>query len=93
MTTNKLTPFERRLDAQGRVTSWPLRRRAVQLEVIAYLASKFDPDRVYREREVNELLRQWHLFDDPALLRRELFELGYLSRRPDGTDYKLRVAD
>lgn len=39
------------------------------------------------EREVNTRLREAHLFDDPAILRRTLVSLGMISRNPDGTDY------
>lgn len=78
------------LDDQGRITDWPnLKRhkRDAQEAVIAYLASKFERDRRYREREVNEVLQTWHTFGDWAMLRRELFEAGYLDREKDGSFY------
>ena len=39
------------------------------------------------EREVNEVLKQWHTFEDWALLRRELFMYKFLKRYKDGTQY------
>lgn len=77
------------LDESGRVVGWPSKRnrRGAQRLVLAYLASKFEHGRDYREREVNEILRAWHTFDDHALLRRELFEAGLLLREKDGSRY------
>jgi chloramphenicol O-acetyltransferase type A len=81
--------IETYLDEEGRVTTWPSRkRRLVQIAILEYLASKFETDRFYKEKEVNEIIRQWHLFDDHALLRRELFESKLLTRELDGTNYR-----
>lgn len=51
------------------------------------LASKFEAGRVYREKDVNEILKSWHTFDDHALLRRELVEKRHLARKLDGSEY------
>ncbi|MDX1995432.1 MAG: DUF2087 domain-containing protein [bacterium] len=77
------------LDAEGRVTRWPTRKGtfADQELVLAYLATKFEAGKVYTEREVNDVLRQYHTFEDWALLRRELFERGYLNREKNGSLY------
>ncbi|MBC6938266.1 MAG: DUF2087 domain-containing protein [Chloroflexi bacterium] len=74
------------LDGEGRVLRWPS-KRSIQRQVIDYLAGKFEIGRDYTEREVNALLNRHHTFDDAALLRRELFELGYLNREKDGSKY------
>jgi hypothetical protein len=81
-----IQPF---LDAEGRLSSWPSSKRGKGLQEMAleYLADKFEPERRYTEREVNELLNAHHTFGDPALLRRELIERGYLQRKKDGTQY------
>ena len=76
------------LDAEGRVTQFPARRKK-QLAVLQYLAGKFAPGRVYTEREVNEVLLAWHTFRDPATLRRELYDFHFLNRTPDGRTYEL----
>jgi hypothetical protein len=80
------------MDEQGRVQRWPTGKgkRAVQAAIMDYLASKFESDRIYHEREVNDLLNQWHMFEDWAMLRRELFSRGYLGRKLDGTQYWLK---
>lgn len=82
------------LDSDGRVTRWPARRhvQSDQAAIMAYLATKFDPERVYTEREVNVVLKEWHTFGDWALLRRELYERHYLDRTPDGREYRVRTA-
>ncbi len=74
------------LDSEGRLTQWPA-KRSIQQVALDYLAGKFEADKTYTEREVNALLKQWHTFEDWALLRRELFERGLLNRKPDGTEY------
>jgi hypothetical protein len=81
-------PLKKYLDAEGRVTRWPGQKYVADRRlIIAYLADKFETGRDYTEREVNALLNQYHTFEDWALLRRELFEQGYLNRVNDGTRY------
>ncbi|QPC82419.1 DUF2087 domain-containing protein [Phototrophicus methaneseepsis] len=77
-------------DAQGRVNRWPSTKDTdEQMAVRRYLASKFEPGRTYTEREVNDILNQWHTFEDWALLRRELFMYQLIARYKDGTSYWL----
>ena len=73
-------------DDEGRLISWPS-KRTLQLLVLDYLATKFEVGLVYSEKEVNALLKSWHTFGDPALLRRELYERGLLNRHKDGAEY------
>lgn len=78
------------LDADGRVARWPTRkgdRLVGQQLVLEYLITKFEPHRTYTEREINDILRQWHTFEDWATLRREMFERRMLGRTPDGRQY------
>ncbi len=49
--------------------------------VLERVATRFEPDKTYQERDVNALLRP--VFDDVASLRRALVDLGYLRRRGD----------
>ncbi|MEX2080798.1 MAG: pyridoxal 5'-phosphate synthase glutaminase subunit PdxT [Dehalococcoidia bacterium] len=78
-----LAPF---FDRAGRLARWPT-REAPQRAATAWLATQFEPDRRYSEAEVNILLDQHHTFHDPALLRRMLFDLGYVDRERDGGAY------
>jgi len=77
------------LDERGRVGRFPTRKKHThdQTLILEYLATKFEVGREYTEREVNALLNEWHTFQDWALLRRELFEQGYLNRLLDGSVY------
>lgn len=78
----------RLVDEKGRVTRWPGSKDTDdQMVVREYMASKFEAGRTYTEREVNDILKQWHTFEDWALLRRELFMYKFLKRYKDGTQY------
>jgi hypothetical protein len=80
-----LKPF---LNSEGQVAQWPA-KRPKQAVVLEYLASKFEANHSYTETEVNDILKEWHTFEDWALLRRELFDKGYFDRELDGSDYQL----
>jgi biotin operon repressor len=81
-------PLELRrfLDSEGRVSSWPAKRKDQRL-VLRYLAARFAPEQRYTEREVNALLNQWHTFGDPATIRRDMYDDGLLHRTRDGGGY------
>ena len=76
------------LDGEGRLVKFPA-KHLMQQEALAYLAGKFQPGQDYTEKEVNELLLQWHTFGDPATLRRELYDNRYMDRDPYGQSYRL----
>jgi hypothetical protein len=71
----------------GRLMRWPS-RRADQIAVLWVLWSKFPSASDLPESDVNAFLRDIHLFGDHALLRRELCDLGLLSRTPNGSVYR-----
>lgn len=75
-------------DRAGRLRQWPVKQRLQRLAV-AYLATRFEAGRVYSERQVNLVLRDWHTFGDWALLRRMLYDWGYLDRDATGRRYWL----
>ena len=62
----------------GRLVSIPT-ARAKRLVVLDWLAGRFEPGRVYPEREVNLVLGMVH--PDTAALRRYLVDEGFLERR------------
>ncbi len=76
------------LDAKNRLKLFPARRK-MKIYCLFYLEQKFDPQTQYTEREVNDLLLCWHTFGDPATLRRELHDYGFLDRSVDGRRYRL----
>lgn len=74
------------LDREGRVSVWPTKRRFKPL-VLKYLSNYFEKGRRYSEKEVNDILNEHHTFDDPALLRRELYDNKFLNRTRDCREY------
>ena len=54
---------------------------------MGFLSTKFVEDKIYSEKEVNEILNKWHTFVDWPLLRRELVDRGYLARETGGYKY------
>ncbi|MGC4191889.1 MAG: metalloregulator ArsR/SmtB family transcription factor [Thermomicrobiales bacterium] len=53
-------------------------QRKRRVIILQHIMERFEPDRTYPEREVNEILRPVH--DDVATLRRELVDYGYMLR-------------
>ncbi|GET39856.1 DUF2087 domain-containing protein [Microseira wollei] len=84
------------LDEEDRLKEWPSKRnkgKSQQL-VLEYMASKFYQEVKYTEKEVNALLNQYHTFNDPALLRREMVERKLLARMRDGSaDWRPSVSE
>ena len=74
-------------DAEGRLQRWHSRRKIQDLCLWVFWA-RLPSGTSLSEREVNRLLRAEHLFDDPALLRRMMFNLGMVTRNRDGSDYR-----
>ncbi len=85
-TTNAPAELRGLIDAQARVVRWPTKRKEQHM-ILDYLASQFERDKQYSEKEVNALLQQWHLWNDPALLRRELVDGHWLDRTKNGARY------
>jgi hypothetical protein len=62
----------------GRLTGIPA-PRSKRLVLLNFLAGRFEPGKVYPERDVNGVLREYHA--DVAALRRYLVDEGFLERR------------
>lgn len=75
-------------DQEGRLTLFPAKRRN-KLISLFYLATKFEPDIIYTEKQINEIIEANHTFQDKWLLRRELINVGLLCRLTDGSQYWL----
>ena len=90
------------LDTDGKLTSYPAKFKLKILSLF-YLASKFEINKKYTEKEVNELLKLWHTFNDWAMLRRDLYDRNFLDRekncslywleekQPELKDFKLEI--
>jgi hypothetical protein len=66
------------VDGEGRIRELPARAAKREL-VLEYVAARFEPDREYAEREVNDVLLE--LYDDYVTLRRFLVDAGLLTRK------------
>jgi len=69
---------------RGQLTHLPARHEA-RLEVLAWLAARFEPGRTYSEAEVNNVLRGEEV--DHVTLRRYLVDYRFLER--DAGIYRL----
>ena len=70
----------------GIITRWP--KKPLDKEVvIKYLAEKIKSKISYTEKEINKIISIHHLFNDVALLRRELVSRNVLRREDDGSKY------
>ncbi len=74
------------MDSTNRVKVWPAKKLS-KLLVLEFLISKFQREVNYSEADVNSILNKHHSFDDCSLLRRELFENGFLGRTRDCRKY------
>jgi hypothetical protein len=83
----ELQKLSRYFDANGRWIRWPT-KFSHQDPCLWVLWSKVPPRRTFSEREITELLTANHLFEDPALLRREMSERGMMTRTLDGRVYR-----
>lgn len=80
---NELKSF---IDGKGKFKQWPSKRKK-QILMLEFMAEKFETGIDYTEKEVNEILNNFHTFNDSAILRRELFEQNFLDRTEDGSRY------
>lgn len=83
----KLRALIRLFDATGRLTVWPS-RRGRQVLCLWVLWSAVPARQVFDEPGITRFLAALHLFGDPAMLRRELCDLGLLTRTPDCRQYR-----
>jgi len=81
-----MSKFDSLLNDQGKVTRWPA-KYALKLEVIKYIGDKFEKGHTYNEKEVNNIINQWHTFGDYFIIRRGLVDYKLLARTKDGAKY------
>jgi hypothetical protein len=82
------TQFKTFANADGRIKRMPV-KFSKKIELSEWLLTLLDSDRVYSEKELNEVFEA-HV-DDFALMRRMLVEAGSLERDRYGHEYR-RVA-
>lgn len=77
----------RYFDADGVLTSWPARLNLQTLSQWVFW-SRIPPEAVFTEREISDLIRDWHDFGDHALIRRAMVDAKMLERTVDGREYR-----
>ncbi len=68
--------------------SFPSKKKK-QLYVLLYLATKFETNKEYTEKEINEIINQNTYFKDPATIRREMYNNFFFNRTNDCKKYWL----
>lgn len=61
--------------------------KIISIPLLSYLAGKFEKHRVYSEKEVNQIINEWHTFNDYFILRRLLIDYKFIERTPNGEKY------
>lgn len=85
---NLLIDLKKHLTNDGKLKIFPSKRK-YRLLSLFYLSTKFDAGRIYTEKEVNEIIDQYHIFNDKWLLRRELIVNKFMNRKTDCSNYWL----
>jgi len=86
----KYQPLQGYRDNDGKFNRLPGRKQKKKLDLmIQFMAEQFEMGKKYSEKEVNEILNQYHSFNDPATLRRLLFGSKIMNRTVDGKSYWL----
>ena len=80
---SELKPF---LNDAMQLTALPAKYKK-KLKAYYYLAAKLTAAKKYTEAELNDSLNRHALFDDPATLRREMYNRHLLERTKDGEYY------
>jgi len=91
VTTSEESRILARLTEPGdllRLVRFPKKQKE-KLVLLRRIAAEFDPGRTYTEREVNEILEPVH--HDYATIRRYLIDYRFMTRKPDGSEYRLTV--
>lgn len=63
-------------------------REKSRIVVLEQLAGRFQKDKTYSEKEVNEILKK--VSPDYVTLRRYLIEYGFMERKKDGSEYWIK---
>lgn len=78
--------ISRFLDDNGKIKQLPSKKKT-KFAVLSYLATKFSYKKNYTEKEINNIINNWHTFNDYFILRRELVEYKLICRTRDGAKY------
>ncbi|WP_349409555.1 DUF2087 domain-containing protein [Pseudalkalibacillus sp. SCS-8] len=79
------TYFKKGLD--GPLSQFPSKEKR-KIIVLQQIASRFDPEKVYKEKEINDVLKP--IIEDYVTIRRYLIEYGFLDRNKDCSEYWIK---
>ncbi len=68
------------------IVVWPTKKLDKEY-IFKFLSKKFIIDRIYSEKEINQIIQKHHLFNDIPLIRRELVSRKILERTDTGSRY------
>lgn len=74
---------------KGPIKTFAVREKH-KLVILREIAKRFENNRFYSEKEVNEVLKT--AYEDFVTLRRYMIEYGFLERKADGSQYWLKEA-
>lgn len=74
----------------GQLKTFDLKLKS-RLVVLREIAKRFGAQRIYHEKEVNEILKA--VYADYVTLRRQMIEYGFMDRKSDGSEYWLKETD
>lgn len=70
----------------GQLKQFPSKEKR-KIIILQILLMRFNPETVYTEREVNDILRE--AYDDFVTIRRYMIEYGFMTRNRDGSAYRV----
>ena len=73
-------------DKDGKLKQYP-KKHTLRLIILDKIASSFEINKEYTEKEVNEIIKENISFNDIEYIRRELIETHLLNRLIDGSKY------
>lgn len=72
---------------KGPIKTFSVREKH-KLVILREISKRFESNRKYSEKEVNEILKTAH--EDFVTLRRYMIEYGFMERKPDGSQYWIK---
>ncbi len=74
------------LDKNGLINTFPSKKKN-KIIVLNYIIKSFDENKIYNEKEVNDIINNLTSFKDQSTIRRELYDNYLIDRSNDGRQY------
>ncbi len=76
------------LDREKHLIEYPAKRK-LKNAALFLIAKELKSGREYKEKELNDIINSVCNFQDPALIRRELYDFRFINRTENGSMYWL----